>query len=49
MRHISPITGPRPLPALVRQGAFLSILQVLLNLLVGQLQDKKSEKDANPT
>jgi hypothetical protein len=42
------MTKTRPLSAEVRQGAFLSILEVLLARLVVQLQDKKSEKDTDP-
>lgn len=49
MRHISTITANRPMPALVRQGPFLSILEVVLDQLVKQLDGKKEEKDAETT
>jgi len=34
------------MPALVRQGPFLSIIEIVLNQLVKQMQDKKDEKEA---
>lgn len=49
MRHITPVSISRPVPAQVQQGPFLSIVEVVLNQLVKQLQDKKAEKEANPT
>ena len=46
MKHIRALSKPIPLAGQVQQGPFLSVLELVLDLLVKRLQDKKAEKNA---